>query len=287
MQTQQLTYQFLNNTTFVMGNRKHAGKTTFLNWVLNQIRQVESPAFGSIGVDGESHDQIDGRTKPRVYAHKGDGIVTSLAMIKKSDGLFSIEKALPINTPLGQLVIAKTLRGGRVELIGPEHNEQLQMVIKHLKDELQYKTIVFDGAASRLTPVSAVEQSGFYYVMNIDRRNLTKAVEQMQLLTLSSQLKTMQAAEQLHPLDGALTKAKLSQLPKQCEGILINDLSSVFLSYQQLAQLMKNSNIRVKQSIKLKGFVIITKDVAQEAIKAMLQSKNIQTKIIYNPYVHQ
>jgi len=279
-------YELLNSTTFVMGNRKNAGKTTFLNWALNQVRKVDQPAFGTIGIDGESNDQIDGRTKPVIHAVKGDAIVTSYPMINKSKGLFSIEKALPINTPLGQLVIAKTIRNGNIELVGPEHNEQLQAVINYLKNELHYQTILIDGAASRLTPVSTINDSGFYYLLNIDRRNIKKALEQMQLLSVCSQFEHIPANKNPYQIEGALTALKLNTIPTGVEAVAINDLTSVFLNFQQLNRLMEHTCVYVKNKLNLKGFVIVLKDVSETDFTSMYKNKNIETPVIFNPYVH-
>lgn len=280
-------YRFINNTTFVMGNRKNAGKTTFMNWALNQIRKVEAPAFTTIGIDGEKYDQIDGRTKPLIKTEEGDAVVTSYPMLKKSNGQFRIEKAFPIKTPLGQLVAARTQRSGTIELIGPEHNEQLQQVTYFLKNELGYRSIVIDGAASRLTPVSAIDDGGFYYVVNIDRRNLKKAMEQMQLLSFSASLKKAgKGCDDLH-LEGALTTAKINILTAEHKNIVIDNLTSIFLTYEQLKKLTNQVQIKVKNSINLKGFVVILKDVSQNEFELMYQGKGIKTELIYNPYVHQ
>ena len=53
-----ITDQLINKTTFLVGNKKNAGKTTFLNYVLKQIREVVHPAFFTIGIDGEENDLI-------------------------------------------------------------------------------------------------------------------------------------------------------------------------------------------------------------------------------------
>lgn len=287
MDTTNTTYRFINTTTFVMGNRKNAGKTTFMNWALNQIREVESPAFATIGIDGERHDLIDGRTKPMIHTQEGDAIVTSYPMLKKSNGQFRIEKAFTIKTPLGQLVVATTLRSGNIELVGPEHNQQLQQVSDFLIKELNYRSILIDGAASRLTPVNAIANSGFYYVLNIDRRNLKKALEQMQLLSFVANLDTVKADDDAFFLEGALTAGKINHLPMDGRCLVIKDLTSVFLSYEQMKKLNNQMRLKVKNALNLKGFVSILKDIQQADFERALQNKGITTPMIYNPYVHQ
>ncbi|WP_430810400.1 MULTISPECIES: hypothetical protein [unclassified Carboxylicivirga] len=286
MNTGYAPYRFTNTTTFVMGNRKNAGKTTFMNWVLSSIRRLESPAFATIGVDGEQHDQIDGRAKPQVKCEPGDGVVSSYPMLQKSNALFRIEKAFPIKTPLGQLVAATTLRAGTLELVGPEHNDQLPLITGFLKHELGYSSLVIDGAASRLTPVGALSDSGFCYVLNIDRRNLKKALELMQLLAFGAALKTATAGEEVHSIEGALTAARLHTLPSGCKAIEVNNLTSLFLSYAQLQSLTSNTILRVRHPLELRAFVIILKDITEAEFEQLYRSKGINTPLIHNPYVH-
>ncbi|MBS2212768.1 hypothetical protein KEM09_15215 [Carboxylicivirga mesophila] len=287
MNTTNATYRFINNTSFVMGNRKNAGKTTFMNWALNQIRKVEAPAFATIGIDGESHDQIDGRDKPSIKTEPGDVFITSYPMLRKSSGLFKVEKAFQIKTPLGQLVVAKTLRSGTVELVGPEYNEQLKHLIDFIRQELNYRSIIIDGAASRLTPVSAIANSGFYYVVNIDRRNMKKALEQMQLLSVSAGFEMASQDDNAFVIEGALTPGKLSSIPRNCQTVVINDLTAIFLNYEQLQHLQKRVIIKVINRPILKGYVAVLKDIAQEAFSQLYMSKGIRTELILNPYVHQ
>ncbi len=287
MNTTNATYRFINTTSFVMGNRKNAGKTTFMNWALNHIRKVESPAFATIGIDGETHDQIDGRDKPLIKTEPGDVLITSYPMLRKSSGLFKVEKAFPIKTSLGQLVVASTLRSGTIELVGPEYNLQLKELIDFIRVELNYRSIIIDGAASRLTPVNSITDSGFYYVVNIDRRNLNKALEQMQLLSIAAVFEQATNDENAFAVEGALTPGKLNSIPKTTETIVINDLTSIFLNYEQLKHLIKQVNIKVINRPTLKGYVAVLKDIAQEAFTQLYHTKGIQTELIINPYVHQ
>ncbi len=287
MNTTNATYRFINTTSFVMGNRKNAGKTTFMNWALNQIRNVEAPAFATIGIDGETHDQIDGRDKPLITTEAGDVFITSYPMLRKSSGLFKVEKAFPIKTPLGQLVVAKTLRRGTIELVGPEYNEQLKDMIDFIRLELNYRSIIIDGAASRLTPVSSIANSGFYYVVNIDRRNLKKTLEQMQLLSAAAGFELATQKDDAFVVEGALTPGKIESIPNECKTIVINDLTSVFLNYEHLKHLTDRVDIKVINRPILKSYVVVLKDIAQEAFSQLYLSKGIKTKLILNPYVHQ
>lgn len=290
MQTNNWTYQFLNTTTFVAGNRKNAGKTTLMNFALGHIRKYDKPALCTIGIDGESNDRIDGRAKPLIHTLPGDGVVTTYPMLRKSNGLFKIHKAFPYHTVLGQIVVATTLREGNVELVGPENNTQLNAIIKFLNTELLFKTVIIDGAASRLTPVGAVHHSAFFYLVSIDKRNLTKALDTMKLLSLCSKLdkaiKSDTALDETFKIDGALTPGKLSSIPRECKTIVVDNLSSVFLTYTQLKGLTQKVGMKVINSSTLNGFIVVLKDIEEKEFKTLYRENKIQTELIINPYVN-
>jgi len=282
------TYHFLNATTFVLGNRKNAGKTTFMNLVLNHIRQVKQPAICSIGIDGESTDHIDGQSKPLVHTQSGDYVVTTRPMLNASNAQYALLKAFPYRTVLGQLVIAQTLRSGTIELVGPENNLQLSEIIQFLQQELKCNTIIVDGAASRLTPVSAIKNAGFMYVVNADRRNLSKALDTMKRLSLSDTFLSESDntnRENVFAIEGALTSHKLQAIPENCQTLCIDNITSIFLSYKQLAELNKRVTMVVKNRYQLKAFVVILKDIKVADFKQMYVQNQIKTELIINPYV--
>ncbi len=290
MQANNWTYQFLNANTFVLGNRKNAGKTTLMNMALSYIRKVDTPAFCTVGIDGEGNDQIDGRTKPLIHTLPGDAIVTTYPMLSKSNGLYKIHKVFPYHTVLGQIIVATTLREGNVELVGPENNTQLNTIIKFLNTELLFKTVIIDGAASRLTPVSAVNNSAFFYLLNIDRRNLTKSLDMMKLLSLCSKLDKATESDinscEVFNLNGALTTNKVNSIPEKYKTIIINNLSSIFLNYNQLIELTPKVKIKVINTLRLNGFIVVLKGIDEKEFKNLYQKSKIQTNLTINPYVN-
>ena len=274
----------------MLGNRKNAGKTTLMNLALAHIRKVENPAFCTIGIDGEGNDHIDGSTKPLIRTCAGDCIVTTSPMLKKSNGLFKIHKVFPYHTALGQIVVATTLRAGNIELVGPENNTQLNTIIKFLNTELLFKTVIIDGAASRLTPISAINNAAFFYLLSIDQRNLAKSLDNMRLLSLCSQLEKVTESDlknrEWYTIEGALTANKLSSIPKDSKGIVVHNLSSLFLTYSQLNRLMQKMTIKVNKPSKLNGFIVILKDLEEQEFNRLYQESKIQTEVIFNPYVN-
>jgi len=290
MQTTEWTYRFLNASTFVLGNRKNAGKTTFMNLALSHIRKVEKPAFCTIGIDGESNDMIDGRAKPIINTQPGDGIVTTYPMLQKSNGQFKIQKVFPYHTVLGQIIIATTIREGSIELVGPENNTQLNTIIKFLNTELHFKTVIIDGAASRITPIGAVNNSNCFYLVNIDRRNLSKSMDNMKMLSMCSEFEQAKdlnsSINQVYKIKGALTPSKVHSIPKEYDTIIVNNPTSIFLTHKQLKELSKKFKIQTINTYQLNGFVVVLKDIEALEFNNLYRKNNINTELIINPYVN-
>ena len=135
---------FINKTVFISGNSKNAGKTTFLNYLLPNIRKVvDSLAYLTIGIDGEHEDMIYGTPKPTIYAEAGDYIVTCDSALAASDCNFEIIEVFPFSNKLGKLILVSALRPGSVELIGPENNSHLNYIINYLKRERNIKNHLY------------------------------------------------------------------------------------------------------------------------------------------------
>jgi hypothetical protein len=283
------TYHFLDHTTFILGNKKNAGKTAFMNLALSKIREVTNPAFLSVGIDGESNDLIDGRSKPNISTLPNDIVTSTIPMIKKSDGAFKLLKVFPYHTMLGQLATVQTTRGGNIELVGPENNSQLNVVIEFLKDEVRCKTIVIDGAANRKTPLRSLKNASFFYVINVNRRTISKTLETCCFLKLCSSFNIYNPqVDQVsaYHIKGALTNKKLKEIPKECKTIVIDNLSSVFITYKQLLELYYQKVICVKNQFLLKGIVLISKDIDIDDFSNQYHARNINIELIINPYVN-
>jgi len=281
--------QLVDKTTFLVGNKKNAGKTTFLNYALRQVREVVAPTFFTIGIDGETSDLIFETPKPRVYTEIGDFVVTSDLMINKSDALFEIMHVFPYRTVLGRLVLAKTLRSGTVELVGSEDNKQLAEIVTFLKEEEQINSIIIDGAASRATQVASINNSNFYYLIKLDQRSINADINKFKTIALISKFKCIDDIEKVEEklvfeLKGALTESKLTQIPENCDVLLIDDFTKIFLTYSQIVELKSKLEIVYKIQYKLNSFVVILKDIIKEDFMKLLEQHTIKETILFNPY---
>ena len=145
---------FVNNlrsykSIAVIGLSKNAGKTTTLNSVL-KLLNYENVMLTSIGYDGEDTDLIFGTGKPTIFVKEGTLVATAKKCLLTSEIRFEIMETTGFNTPLGEIIIARCLNDGLIELAGPSYNSQLQKVIEILQ-EFGQGTIFVDGALNRKT----------------------------------------------------------------------------------------------------------------------------------------
>ena len=61
----------------VVGLEKNTGKTVCLNYILTHLPDNARVAVTSIGIDGESKDQVTGTKKPEIWLRRGMVFATS------------------------------------------------------------------------------------------------------------------------------------------------------------------------------------------------------------------
>lgn len=134
-------------TISIIGMEKNTGKTTTLNFIINVVKDRKL-ALTSVGRDGEEEDIVTFTHKPRIYVQEGTLVATAKNVLLKSDVGFEILEVLNIGTPMGDIVIAKSITAGFVEIAGPATKNQIKEVIYRLKF-YGADFILVDGALSR------------------------------------------------------------------------------------------------------------------------------------------
>lgn len=132
----------------IIGTAKNVGKTTTLNYMINIAKNKYKLGLTSIGRDGESKDSIFSTPKPRIYVEKGTIIATAKQCIFNSDITKEILVATNLKTPLGEILIIRSLSDGFVELAGPSKNADL-LKIKKILFDLNCDLVIVDGAVNR------------------------------------------------------------------------------------------------------------------------------------------
>lgn len=133
----------------IVGVEKNTGKTECLNYIIRRLRDKGiSIALTSIGVDGETCDQVTGTRKPEIEIFKPMLFVTSESHYRQRRFLAEILDVSGRTTALGRLITARALESGKVMLSGPSDTISLKKLIAELKT-LGVKITLVDGALSR------------------------------------------------------------------------------------------------------------------------------------------
>ena len=144
-------------TMSIVGMCKNAGKTTMLNWLLEQGKLQGVLGLTSIGRDGESTDIVTGTEKPGIFVREGTLIATAKDMLR-----------------LGEVVIVRARSAGHVQLAGPSITTQLKTVSKEFFD-LGADISIIDGAlgrkslGARAVAEGVILCTGASYDMNMDK----------------------------------------------------------------------------------------------------------------------
>jgi hypothetical protein len=142
------------NSLSIIGMDKNVGKTTVLNFIINNIQENQTPlGLTSIGRDGEEIDGVTNTEKPKIYVRKGTLLATAKQCLYTGDITREILETTGINTPMGEVIIARALSDGYVELGGPSVTASMSVICKRLRD-LGSELVLVDGALSRKTLAS-------------------------------------------------------------------------------------------------------------------------------------
>ncbi|MBL4937438.1 hypothetical protein JK636_17085 [Clostridium sp. YIM B02515] len=168
-------------TVSIIGMDKNVGKTTVLNHILGEARGKLTLGLTSIGRDGEDKDRVIGTDKPRIFIESGNFIATAKECLFNGDITKEIIETTGINTPMGEVIIAKALSDGYVELGGPSVNNYMKEICDKLSN-LGSELILVDGALSRKTMASpAVTEACILSTGASLNRSMNKVVEMTSL----------------------------------------------------------------------------------------------------------
>ncbi|TYB88805.1 MAG: hypothetical protein FXF54_09970 [Kosmotoga sp.] len=134
----------------IVGLEKNTGKTETMNFITRNIHKKLNIAITSIGLDGESFDQIAYTPKPPVNIFDGMVFATCEAFYREKKFLSEILYINEHKTPLGRTVIAKAKENGQIVLAGPVINAHLKELVNDFK-RLNSELIIIDGAFSRIS----------------------------------------------------------------------------------------------------------------------------------------
>ncbi|MBC5622701.1 hypothetical protein H8S64_16535 [Butyricimonas sp. NSJ-56] len=130
---------------------KNAGKTECLNYILRRVKNTGKRfALTSIGIDGESRDQVCQTPKPEIEVFEDMIFITSEMHYRDKRLVAEIMDVSTQQTSLGRLVTARAVSSGKVLLSGPADTGSLRTLIHDMK-RWDVDTTIVDGALSRLS----------------------------------------------------------------------------------------------------------------------------------------
>lgn len=132
----------------VIGLAKNTGKTTTLNYM---IEKIESKTIGltSIGLDGESLDQVNFLPKPKIKVRNGMIVATAQSCLDICNLSYEVLFHTGFHTAIGEIKIIRVLSEGYLMIAGPTSNKELHQVITMMKNYASMMMI--DGAFNRMT----------------------------------------------------------------------------------------------------------------------------------------
>lgn len=158
----------------IVGLAKNAGKTVSLNYVLDRLPLDRIRiAVSSIGIDGETTDQVTQTAKPEITLREGTYFGTSEKYYRQRKLVSELVEVSDENTSLGRIVTAKALTKGKILLSGPSSNLGLRRWMNSMQ-RFDIDLILIDGALSRMslaspaTSESMILSTGAAYSANMN-----------------------------------------------------------------------------------------------------------------------
>ena len=245
----------------IIGLEKNTGKTETLKYVLDRLPiDKKRIVVTSIGIDGETTDQVTLTQKPEIVLREGMFFGTSEMHYRQRRLVSELIDVSDVTTSLGRVVTAKALTGGKILLSGPASTVGLRQWMADMR-RFDIDLVVIDGALSRMSSASpAVSQSmilatGAAYSANlptlvqktafvVDLINLplTGGADIRRLLPLEKGVWWTDGEGQLHELNGLTSLAKEIRFDgmEQCRQLYVaGALVDGFLE-----KVRKNKNLR-------------------------------------------
>ncbi len=247
--------------TAITGLEKGSGKTTFLNALLPGERKKGPVALFSIGVDGRLKAR-DGGREAEVRVEAGDVVLTTDLLARASTARLSILDVLPGRSVLGRAFVGRVVRSGEVTLAGIDNLATLSETISRVVKEEWAVSCLVDGAANRLTQVSALSNAGFIFTARVDPANLARVSSQLEALVALASLPVVpEPSPAAFLLEGPLTEEIREELPANLEALSLADFTKSFLPPRALLRLLESVTVSVRRGVRLLGIAATLRDV--------------------------
>ena len=269
--------------TAVTGFEKGSGKTTLLGALRPLARRAGPVALFGIGVDG-GLKAGGGAHAAAVSVGEGDVVLTTDLFARASSARLEVLEALPSRSALGRLLLGRAVRSGEATLVGAESLAALASAIELARSEGWAASFLVDGAASRVTQVSALEGVRFLYAVRVDRPGLGRVAERLRaLVALASLPVAPEPPAGALRLDGPLTEEVRDGLPGDLEALSLEDLTKSFLPPRALLRLLETVSCSVRRSFTLLGVVPALRDVTAGELRGAV-GPAVAARLLPNPF---
>ncbi len=142
----------------IVGMAKNAGKTTSLNYFLEEAMDEEMVVgVTSTGRDGERTDLVTGTDKPSIYLEEGTLVSVPVQLYDLADAGLEILRRTEYGTSLGSILLCRVASSGYVQVAGPVINAQHEALCQEMLDA-GAQVVLIDGAIDRKS-IAAPETS--------------------------------------------------------------------------------------------------------------------------------
>lgn len=259
----------------IVGLEKNTGKTECLNYILRRIPSDSVKlAVTSIGIDGETTDQVTSTSKPEITLGKGVWFGTSEKHYRQRKMLCELWDVSDESTAIGRVVTAKALQEGKILLSGPSSGSSLKRWMNSL-DRFDLDLILVDGALSRLSTASpAISEamvlstgaafsanirdlvSKTAYIVELIGLPVAQSAPDVRISSFQPLQKEIFRGEKVIEVEGALTdrllQAVRSELSSGSKEIVVNDFTRVFATqenYRQFIRMGGKISVRMRSDL--------------------------------------
>lgn len=298
---------FLNGVNLITGSGRACGKTTFARAAALSLRnggyKFAAISVGAEGVTGARADlEGSGRrtgalrecdlSRDRLMpVGEGEVFVSASRFLGAATCLPEVLEALPGESALGKLVIARASRDGEVAFVGPERNEYLRWAIERIVGEDWASTIIVDGALNRMTQIASLPSARLFFAVRVDKSSILSTAEKMRrvrrlvsLPPLGELESSSTPAASICRIRGPLTKSVLEGIDDDARIVAVDDFSKIFLDDWELAALMKKRRLAVKTAADFGGFSVVLRGVDVEKFAKALGEELSNLVISWNAY---
>lgn len=279
-----------------IGLEKNVGKTETMNYILKRLKDEGiSVGITSIGIDGESLDQVTETAKPEVTVYEGMYFATSEKHFKEKNFLSEIYDVSSATTALGKVVIGKVLEEGKILLSGPSNGSWIKELIEKFY-KMGVSLTVVDGALSRLSVGSPIITEGIILStgaalsLTVDEiiKKTGHIIRILNLPKVEEKKKDILVNFESGIYKGDLNGKNYKRLPidsllsfHKLEENIFKDGCSLFITGALTEKFLNNLN---KQNLKEKIELIVTDFTkifaSEESVKRFLKKGN-EIKVLY------